>query len=57
MKKIAFPIFAILVLMVGYKLFFSQPQVRNSNPIGENIIFNIELSLKASYYSYVSLYC
>jgi len=38
MKKIAFPLFAILVLMIGYKLFFSQPQVRNSNPSGENII-------------------
>ncbi len=38
MKKIAIPILAALVLLVGYKLFFSRPEVRNSTPAGENII-------------------
>ena len=38
MKKIAFPILAVLVLVVGYHFFFSSPEIKNSNPTGENII-------------------
>lgn len=38
MKKIIIPILTVLVLLAGYKLFFSQPAIRNSSPIGENII-------------------
>ncbi len=38
MKKIIIPILAVIVLLVGYKLFFSRPAVRNSTPTGENII-------------------
>ena len=38
MKKIIIPILAALVLLVGYKFFFSRPAVRNSQPTGENII-------------------
>ena len=38
MKKIIIPILAVLILIVGYKFFFSRPAVRNSTPTGENII-------------------
>lgn len=38
MKKIIIPILAVLVLLIGYKIFFSRPAVRNSQPFGENII-------------------
>jgi len=38
MKKIIIPILAILVLLAGYRLFFSGPKIRNSTPEGENII-------------------
>ncbi|MFC1816649.1 GDSL-type esterase/lipase family protein [Thermodesulfobacteriota bacterium] len=38
MKKIIIPILAVLVLMVGYKFFFSGSAIRNSTPTGENII-------------------
>jgi acyl-CoA thioesterase I len=38
MKKIIIAILAVLVLLVGYKFFFSRPAVRNSQPTGENII-------------------
>ena len=38
MKKIIIPILIVLVLLVGYKFFFSRSAVRNSQPTGENII-------------------
>ena len=38
MKKIIIFILAVLVLLVGYKFFFSRPAVRNASPTGENII-------------------
>ncbi len=38
MKKILIPLLAVFVLLVGYKIFFSRPEVRNSTPTGENII-------------------
>jgi lysophospholipase L1-like esterase len=38
MKKGIIPILAVIVLLVGYKLFFSRPAVRNSEPAGNNII-------------------
>jgi lysophospholipase L1-like esterase len=38
MKKIIIPILAVLILLVGYKFFFSRSAVRNSPPSGENII-------------------
>jgi len=38
MKKVIISILSVLVLLVGYNLFFSRPQVRNSLPTGENII-------------------
>ena len=38
MKKIIISILAIVVLVVGYKFFLSEPAVRNSTPTGENII-------------------
>jgi lysophospholipase L1-like esterase len=38
MKKIIISILAILVLLVGYKFFFSRPALRNSTPAGDNII-------------------
>ncbi|MBW1835702.1 MAG: hypothetical protein JRI99_01855 [Deltaproteobacteria bacterium] len=34
MKKIIIPILAVLVLLVGYKFFFSRPAVRNSQLTG-----------------------
>ncbi|MBW1893937.1 MAG: arylesterase [Deltaproteobacteria bacterium] len=38
MRKIIIPILVVIVLLVGYKLFFSPSAVRNSTPTGENII-------------------
>lgn len=38
MKKIVIPILAVLVLIIGYKVFFSGPAIRNAVPSGENII-------------------
>ncbi len=38
MKKLVFPVLAVLVLLAGYQLFFSKPAIRNSTPAGENII-------------------
>ena len=38
MKKFIIFILAVLVLLVGYKFFFSRPTVRNSTPSGKNII-------------------
>jgi len=38
MKKFTIPLLAILVLMVGYKLFFSKPAIRNASPGGTHII-------------------
>ncbi len=38
MKKTAIAITAIIILFGGYRLFFSSPNIKNSNPSGENII-------------------
>jgi len=38
MKKIVVPLLAVLVLMAGYRFFYSQPAIRNATPAGENII-------------------
>jgi acyl-CoA thioesterase-1 len=38
MKKSIIPILAVIVLLAGYKLFFSRSEVRNSTPSGVNII-------------------
>jgi lysophospholipase L1-like esterase len=38
MKKIIISIPVLLVLLIGYNFFFSEPVVRNATPTGENII-------------------
>lgn len=38
MKKILIVLLAVLASAVGYKVFFSNPPVRNASPVGENII-------------------
>jgi lysophospholipase L1-like esterase len=38
MKKSIVPILAVILLLVGYRLFFSRPAVRNPVPAGNNII-------------------
>ncbi len=38
MKKIVYPVLAVLVFLAGYKFFFSEPAIRNATPNGENII-------------------
>jgi len=37
-KKIIITLISVLVVFLGYRLFFSGPEIRNANPSGENIV-------------------
>ena len=38
MKRVAIAVAAVVVLVIGYRLFLSSPSIRNAEPSGQNII-------------------